>query len=162
MGRLIDIAIKRTTRAPIVRLESARIDARTGLEDDFRGTVRKRQVSVLTAEAWSDACTELEADLPWTMRRANLLIEGVELPKAVGALLVIGAVTLRVEVETKPCSRMDEQHAGLRAALKPDWRGGVCCTVVTEGTVHVGDSVAVHRPRQQEVASREIERTRDR
>ena len=162
MGKLSAIAIKRSTRAPMELLESARIDARTGLSEDFRGTVRKRQVSVLALEAWSDACAELDVDLPWTLRRANLLVEGVELPRTPGSLLVIGSVTLRVEVETKPCSRMEEQHEGLSEALKPDWRGGVCCTVVTEGAVNVGDSVTVEEPTADEVDTREIERTNDR
>ncbi|MEM7503569.1 MAG: MOSC domain-containing protein [Pseudomonadota bacterium] len=162
MGQLNAIAIKRSTRAPMELLESAHIDARTGLSEDFRGTVRKRQVSVLASEAWSEACAELQVDLPWTLRRANLLVAGVELPKTPGALLIIGAVTLRVEVETKPCSRMDEQHEGLTAALKPDWRGGVCCTVATAGEVNVGDSVIVEESPADEVGSHEIERTNDR
>jgi len=29
----------------------------------------------------------------------------------------------------------------LRRALKPDWRGGVCCDVVSGGTIRVGDPV---------------------
>ena len=44
-------------------------------------------------------------------------------------------------LETDPCSRMDEQHAGLRDALTPDWRGGVCCRVIAGGNVAVGDEV---------------------
>jgi len=36
---------------------------------------------------------------------------------------------------------MEEQAAGLRAALAPDWRGGVTCSVVKDGTVEVGDCV---------------------
>lgn len=143
MGKLLDIAFKRTTQAPMETLKSVRIDLRSGLENDFRGTARKRQVSVLSAESWAAACAELDTDLPWTVRRANLLVEDVDLPRTPGALLEIGPVTLRVEVETKPCSRMDQQQSGLRAALEPDWRGGVCCTVVSEGTVNVGDSVTV-------------------
>jgi MOSC domain-containing protein YiiM len=36
---------------------------------------------------------------------------------------------------------MEEQHPGLKAALQPDWRGGVSCTVITGGPVSLGDEV---------------------
>ena len=81
--------------------------------------------------------------MPWTARRANLLVRGVELPKAAGAVIAIGDVRLQVMLETDPCSRMEEQCPGLREALTPDWRGGVCCRVLTGGTVSAGDVVTI-------------------
>jgi len=36
---------------------------------------------------------------------------------------------------------MDAQHSGLKAALTPDWRGGVSCMVAEGGQVGVGDTV---------------------
>ena len=30
---------------------------------------------------------------------------------------------------------MDEAEPGLMAALKPDWRGGVCCRVIQGGEI---------------------------
>ena len=45
--------------------------------------------------------------------------------------------------ETDPCNRMEEQHAGLQAALGPDWRGGVTCRVVQGGEVTLGDQVRI-------------------
>jgi MOSC domain-containing protein YiiM len=62
------------------------------------------------------------------------------IPRA-GAKLVIGDLVLEVTQETQPCHLMDEAHFGLRAALKPDWRGGVCCRVVEGGTIRIGDRV---------------------
>jgi hypothetical protein len=42
-----------------------------------------RQITVLAREAWEAAAAALgDPDLPWTVRRANLLVEGVELPRA--------------------------------------------------------------------------------
>jgi MOSC domain-containing protein YiiM len=38
---------------------------------------------------------------------------------------------------------MEEQCAGLKAALQPDWRGGVCCRVLRGGAVAIGDSVSL-------------------
>jgi hypothetical protein len=36
---------------------------------------------------------------------------------------------------------MDQQHQGLKEALKPDCRAGVHGQVISGGTVHVGDAV---------------------
>ena len=90
-------------------------------------------------------CAELGKDLPWTTRRANLLVDGIALPQAAGDVIEIGDVKLKVELETDPCSRMEEQFAGLKQALTPDWRGGVCCTVLSGGTVAIGDSVSIRQ-----------------
>ena len=88
-------------------------------------------------------CGELGAELPWTFRRANLLVDGVALPQDAGAKLTIGNLQLKVTLETAPCELMDAQHDGLTAALTPDWRGGVCCRVLNDAEVRLGDSVTV-------------------
>jgi MOSC domain-containing protein YiiM len=38
---------------------------------------------------------------------------------------------------------MDKLHQDLTAALTPDWRGGVCCKVITAGTIQIGDRVEI-------------------
>jgi MOSC domain-containing protein YiiM len=38
---------------------------------------------------------------------------------------------------------MEKARTGLKAALTPDWRGGVCCNVVSGGNVRVGDPVFI-------------------
>lgn len=49
----------------------------------------------------------------------------------------------RAAMEVDPCSRMEEQVEGLKAALTQDWRGGVACTVLKGGMVRLGDDVTV-------------------
>lgn len=124
-------------------LQSAEISVEAGVANDFRGRAKKRQVTVLAADVWRKVCAELGTDLPWTTRRANLLVDGLSLPQHAGDTLQIGEVTLRIERETDPCSRMEEQQPGLKKALSSDWRGGVCCTVIHGGSVAVGDPVIV-------------------
>ena len=78
------------------------------------------------------------------MRRANLLIDGVEFDASfVGKRVRIGEAELEITEETDPCSRMDAQHAGLTAALEPEWRGGVCCKVLKGGDIQIGDRVEI-------------------
>jgi MOSC domain-containing protein YiiM len=142
MGRLAGIARRDRKRAPMEMLERAEISTATGVAMDFRGKPGPRQVTVISAKAWRDACFELQRDLPWTTRRANLLVDDVELPQTVGAVLVVGPVRLQITGEVDPCSRMEEQCTGLRRALQPDWRGGVSCIVLEGGTVVLGDAVS--------------------
>lgn len=143
MGRLSGIARRDGKRAPMQVLESADISAETGVARDSRGRPGKRQVTVISAAAWREACKDLGREIPWTTRRANLLVDDIQLPKAAGAVLHIGAVRLLVTGEVDPCSRMDEQCPGLTKALQPDWRGGVSCTVLAGGAVALGDDVAL-------------------
>jgi MOSC domain-containing protein YiiM len=113
-----------------------------GIGGDARGARAGRQVTVVFREGWEAACADLGVALPWIARRANLFIEGVPVPRE-GKRLLIGAAVLEVTQETQPCEVMEAAHRGLRAALTPDWRGGVCCKVVKGGTIRVGDSVEV-------------------
>jgi MOSC domain-containing protein YiiM len=75
-----------------------------------------------------------------------LLIQGLRLPREAGTVIAIGA-SLRIEVtqECDPCSRMDELRPGLKAALLPDWRGGVLGKVLTDGEIAVGDEIRIER-----------------
>jgi MOSC domain-containing protein YiiM len=136
------IAIRKKSRAPMQEIPQVEITVEAGLVPDFRGKPGKRQVTLLSADAWQTVCQELQADLPWTTRRANLLIAGHTFSAAdAGKILHIGEVQLQITIETDPCNRMDEQHAGLTKVLTPDWRAGVCCRVLQGGTLKPGDKV---------------------
>jgi MOSC domain-containing protein YiiM len=142
-GKLIAIARVAELRAPLEEMQSASVTIDAGIEGDVRGRKRNRQVTVLFCESWDEACRALGVKLPWTTRRANLLVAGVPPPQAVGGQMRIGDVVLEIMLETDPCQLMERAHAGLKAALTPDWRGGVCCNVVTGGTLRVGDTVSL-------------------
>jgi MOSC domain-containing protein YiiM len=114
----------------------------TGLQGDTDMT-SVRAVTFISAHQWSAVQHELGATLPWHTRRANLLIDADSLAGLIGKTVQVGAATIRVNAETKPCSYMDELHAGLRSALKPDCRGGVYGSVVQEGEIAVGDAISI-------------------
>ncbi len=146
-GRLIGIARKAERRAPVETLARGRITVGGGLDGDHRGPrYEARRITVIAREAWEGAVAELPADaagLPWTARRANLLVEGVSLPRAVGGVIQVGPVVLEITGETNPCGRMDEAYPGLLKALHPEWRGGVTCRVREGGAIALGDAVEV-------------------
>jgi MOSC domain-containing protein YiiM len=143
MGELVAIARKGESRARMEEIDSVQVTLEVGLEGDHCGRRPKnRQVTVISADVWAEVCAELGAEIAWTLRRANLLVRGVDLPRREGARLTIGALELQIGMETAPCDRMDEQHPGLTAALKPDWRGGVACRVLNDAEIRIGDAVA--------------------
>ncbi len=140
MSELTGIAIRPKARAPMETLDTCLVTPERGLTGDARGRPGKRQVTVLTEEAWQQACAQLGQNLPWTIRRANLLVRGIDLgPHRVGSLLRVGELLLRITGETDPCHRMDEAAPGLKDALAPHWRGGVCCQVIRGGAIAIGD-----------------------
>ncbi len=140
-SRLLAIAVRNRPRGVMQELPQASVTVAGGVADDLRGRPGRRQVTVLSLEAWQAACREAgRPELPWTARRANLLVTGVDLAAA-GALR-IGSVELEVTGETAPCERMEETCPGLRAALTPAWRGGVTCRVRQPGTLTPGAPVS--------------------
>ncbi len=148
-GRLIGIARRARSHAPMEEIPAGVITTASGLEGCFRGAkFPNRQITVLAIEDWNAALNDLAGiagppDLPWTTRRANLLVEGMRLPRAKGATLQIGPVVLEVTGQTNPCYRMQEAYRGLLAALHPNWRGGVTCRVLAGGPVAIGDETRV-------------------
>jgi MOSC domain-containing protein YiiM len=139
-GNLVGIARARELGAPLEEMEAVSISPDRGVEGDARGRKNGRQVTVLFREGWEDACRDVGADLPWITRRANLLLANIDWPREAGGLLRIGGVELQITMETRPCHLMDRAYDGLRAALRPEWRGGVCCVVRRGGDIELGDT----------------------
>lgn len=142
MGLLLAIARAPVKRGALLPISEAVIGVANGVAGDARGVRAGRQVTVVFRESWEAACRDLGVELPWTTRRANLLVEGVPVPRE-GRRLVIGDAVLEVTQETQPCQVMEAAHRGLRAALTPEWRGGVCCRVLKGGAIRIGDRVDV-------------------
>ena len=144
MGKVRAIAIRKKTRAPMTLVHEASVTFANGVGDDSRGKKRNnRQVTVLTQEGWEEASTELEQNLEWTTRRANIFITGLNLESSEGKFLKIGTSLLKITGELVPCNRMDEQIDGLTNALAKNWRGGVTCAIEEEGYLKAGDSVSI-------------------
>lgn len=145
LATLIGIATHKKSRGSISEHKTVQVSSETGLENDFRGAQdQNTQVTILSLSQWQQACHDVAADLHWTKRRANLLIEGIEFDQAMlGQKIQIGEIVLEITDETDPCSRMDELKLGLKEALTPNWRGGVRCRVLQEGVVKVGDNVQI-------------------
>ena len=146
-GAVRSIWLKRFKRGPMDPQETATLRAGKGLVGNANQGGR-RQVILLEEEAWAAALADLGADLDPAARRANLLVAGIRLEGTRGQILRVGACRLRIFAECTPCERMDEARPGLRAALRPHWRGGACAEVLEGGEIRVGDGVAWEEERQ--------------
>lgn len=140
-GRLESIWIKRMRLGPMDPKDTARAVAGRGLEGNANQG-GKRQVTVISAEAWADAESEVGTSVPPSTRRANLLVSGIDLEKTRGRVLRIGEMKLKVIGETVPCRRMDESQPGLKKALSAAWRGGVYGQVLEDAEIRAGDAVS--------------------
>ena len=130
-------------------LNSAELVEGQGVDGDFRGTRKagsagQNGVVLIEAGDWAAAVAECGAAVPWHERRGNLLVEGLDIPQHPGARLRIGSdVLVEITQECAPCERMEAVAAGLRAALTPDWRGGVTTRVLEGGPISIGVAVEI-------------------
>jgi len=100
-----------------------------------------RQVTLIELERWQELMDRCGAELDTNARRANLVVDGLDLFDSRGRTLRIGATRLLVHGETRPCERMDEALPGLQSAMGDRWGGGAFAEVVEGGEVSVGDDV---------------------
>jgi MOSC domain-containing protein YiiM len=144
-GRVQRLWVKRAHKGPMDEQTSIELVAGRGVAGSAdRGG--RRQVTLLEREVWESLMKELGSDAGPETRRANVLVSGIDLRKSRGRILRIGQTRLRVGGEVKPCERMEESVAGLRALMFPEWRGGAFAEILDGGAVTVGDAVAWEDP----------------
>ena len=140
-AQVCGLAIRPATRAELEERQQLHLTQATGVIDDH-GTASRRQLTILAESQWQTVCQQLGRDLPWTIRRANMLVSGIEFDADWGGkTLSIGDAKLLVHGELTPCFRMEEQVSGLHDQLLLDWRGGVFCEVLEAGEIRIGDSL---------------------
>ncbi|WP_394204909.1 MOSC domain-containing protein [Shewanella waksmanii] len=144
MASLLGISNKTVKKGPMLETNSALVTTASGVAQDIFGRPGKRQVTVMSVEQWQLACDSIQVELPWTTRRANLLVEGLSFSQQdLGKTLKIGDLQLLITGETDPCKKMEIAQPGLEKALQPDWRGGVTCRVINDATITIGDTVSL-------------------
>lgn len=140
-GRVVAIALKRAHGAPLEEVERAEAG-----EEGLDGNVDQRahrRITILSKEQWEEVEAEMKVQMPWTTRRANILVEGIDLAATLGKSLQLGDVRVRINGETEPCGQMESAQPGLLDALKPACRGGVYGSVVETGPICIGDTIRV-------------------
>lgn len=141
VGTVVALALRSRKRGPMREVPQVTATA-AGLAEDVE-TTTPRAITFISARQWAQVQHELGAEIPWHTRRANVLLDADSLAPLIGKTVEVGAVRVRINAETRPCELMDELHAGLRAALRADCRGGVYGSVLQPGQIRVGDTVRV-------------------
>ena len=139
-GKLEAIWIKRMKRGPMDTVETAELVAGSGIAGNMNQGGR-RQVTILAKEVWERLMTSFGSSLSPSMRRANLMVTGIDLEETHGRTLQVGSCRILINGETKPCERMEELLPGLRDAMEPEWHGGAFGEVLDDGKISVGDEV---------------------
>ena len=148
-GTLAGIARHGRPKGQMEMVDHVEVTVEGGLHGDFRGVVKpggkgRRQVTLMERGDWDAAMVDVGHSIAWSERRANLLVDGLDLPQIPGVRIHVGnVVILEITRETDPCERMEALAPGLKAALLPDWRGGACSRVLVGGTIRVGDIIEV-------------------
>ena len=139
-GKLTAIWIKRMKRGPMDEVDRADLVVGSGINGNMNQGGR-RQVTILEKEQWDALMNQFGSALSPSMRRANLLVTGVNLVETHGRTLKIGSCRILINGETKPCEMIEELLPGLKDAMYPEWRGGAFGEVLNNGTISVGDEV---------------------
>jgi hypothetical protein len=140
VGTLERIWLKRAIGGPMDPVEAAVLDVHRGLIGNANRS-RRRQVTIVSRERWTELMSALRADLNPSVRRANLMISGLDLQGSRGRVLLVGNARLKINGETRPCEQMDEAFPGLQALMRERWGGGVFAEVLEGGEIRIGDGV---------------------
>lgn len=144
-GRVLGIAVRTAPGGPMLEIREALASVDGGIAGDVASSL-DRGVSFIADAHWRQVIAELDANLPWHTRRANVLVDAPTLAPWIGRVVRLGGVEVRIAAETKPCGVMDAQFPGLREALKPECRGGVHGRVIRTGAFRVGDVIRYAGP----------------
>jgi MOSC domain-containing protein YiiM len=142
MPRLEQIWLKRAKLGPMDPVAEATLVPGLGLHGNANQRGR-RQVTIVSLERWRAIVSALNAAIHPSVRRANLLVSGIDLENTRGAVLRVGGYRLRINGETRPCERMEQAHPGLREAMVPHWGGGAYAEVLDGGVITIGDEVSL-------------------
>ena len=139
-GRLERMWIKRFHRGPMDAVERATLRAGRGLVGNADQGGR-RQVTIIAHRRWDGVNQTMADDIDPAVRRANLLVDGIDLDHTRNRTLRVGSCRLLIRGETRPCEHMEAARPGLRGALDPPWAGGAFAEVLDDGEIAVGDVV---------------------
>ena len=140
MGKIEQIWVKRFHRGPMDPVTHGTLVAGQGLLDSANQGGR-RQVTLIARERWNLAVQSMGIHIDPVLRRANVLVAGIDLENTRTRILQVGGCRLLIRGETRPCERMDEAVPGLQNALDAHWGGGAFAEILRGAEITVGDNV---------------------
>ncbi len=142
VGKVLSIVVRHEKRGPVTEISTARATVDGGIEGDH-AVAPNRGISFISSQQWKTTTGQLNAELPWHTRRANVLVDCPTLGHLIGKTVRLGDIEVEITQETHPCDLMDQLHMGLREALKPECRGGVLGRIRKAGAFTIGDTMTI-------------------
>jgi MOSC domain-containing protein YiiM len=148
-GKVESIHIASAATGPIVAVDQAVLIPGVGLEGDRyalkQGTFYKPEpdfeLTLIEAEAIEALRREYDVELPAGEARRNIVTRHVPLNHLVGREFVIGDVRIRGIRLCEPCDHL-QTLTGKQLIKGLLHRGGLRAQILTQGTIHIGDTVA--------------------
>jgi MOSC domain-containing protein YiiM len=147
-GKVESIHIASAATGPVQDLDQAVLIPGVGLEGDRyalkQGTFFKPEpdfeLTLIEAEAIEALRREYDVELAPGEARRNIVTRNVPLNHLVGREFVIGDVRIRGIRLCEPCDHL-QRVTGKQLIKGLRHRGGLRAQILTQGTIHVGDSV---------------------
>ena len=136
---------------PMEEVEAIEAVARQGLRGDryMKGTgyysgMDECEVTFIEREAIEEIRAEFDIDLSDGRHRRNVVTGGVSVHDLLNRQFTVGDVTFEGTRPRPPCAHVEQvaDEEGVSRALK-NRRGGICASVVEDGTIHTGDELVV-------------------
>jgi MOSC domain-containing protein YiiM len=150
-GELTWIGLRPERKVNMVSVASTKALKGKGLEGDHRmgKTIDSgRQVTLISEEYIQQISHYLGGKpvYPASLRR-NLMVKNINLMALRYQTFQIGDALFEAGALCHPCSRMEAAlgKGGIAAMMG---HGGLCCKILKEGTITVGDSVGLFQPQQ--------------
>ena len=152
-GRIVGIFVSKRATALPVSVTEVRAAAGRGLEGDryfvWTGTFSDsdpkgpgREITLIERESLDYLKVEHGIGLSGEEARRNVVTEGVRLNDLVGRRFMVGEVSLEGVRLCHPCDHLEELTGKeLLGPLKN--RGGLRATILTDGTIKVGDPIVL-------------------
>jgi len=143
VGKVDFISVRRKRKTPPTTLDNVKISIENGLEGDhYKGSSRKRQVTLIQAEHLKVVASILGKDkIDPLLTRRNIVVSGINLLAFKNMKFQIGAkVILEMTGACHPCSQM-ETNFGEGGYNTMRGHGGITTKVIQGGEIKIGDKV---------------------
>jgi MOSC domain-containing protein YiiM len=143
--------VKLICTSPVAGGESASVAAVNaitgqGIEGDRycgEDTNPAQQLTLIESEVIDQFNQETESKFPYAMFRRNLVTEGIKLNNLIGKTFYVGEVKLFGKELCEPCLYLQEKFKVVDLVKRLTHKGGLCCEILTSGTIRSGDKLSI-------------------
>lgn len=146
VGEVQWIGLRSAKRVALDSHSEVEVSIEGGLEGDhYKGSSRKRQVTLIQAEHLQAVAQLLDKEqIDPSLTRRNIVVAGINLLALQDQRFKIGEVILETTGICYPCSRMEE-NLGPGGYNAMRGHGGINARVITGGKIKLGDGVAISK-----------------